>query len=73
MYIFYKKMIGGWRGGMILVAANDENEAERIISESDGYIQEYINGRNEASWQKIEGACIDCSIPHIIDECSYTE
>lgn len=72
MNIYYKKKHYGWSGGIILVAAHDEEEAEKIISDNGDY-NGYLKNRNDAYWQKIEGARIDCDTPHIIDEDSYTE
>lgn len=72
MNIYYKKYDVRYGGGMILVAAHDEEEAKKIVSDNGDY-DGYLKNRNDAYWQKIEGATIDCDKPHIIDEDSYTE
>lgn len=73
MKLFYKKRDNGWSGGMIIVAAHNEEEAELVVLCSGEYDCYLSNHGNMSIWREIPNARIDCDEPMIIDEDSACE
>lgn len=81
MKVFLNKRKGLNSGGMLLVAANNPEEAHEVFhddrelshmwNEWDGVTTDYYYERK--NWEELEGMDYDTTIPCVIDESGYTE
>lgn len=81
MKVFLNKRKGLNSGGMLLVAANNSEEAHEVFhdnrelshmwNEWDGITTDFYYERE--NWEELEGMNYDTEIPCVIDESGYTE
>lgn len=69
MKVWMNKRTGGYSGGMILVAANSKEEAQKMIECDEWLCYCYLPEK----WEEKVGLCYNTEFPCIIDEDGYTE
>lgn len=73
MKVFVNKRMGNYSGGMIIVAANTAEEADKVFRNDDFATWVEIEEYKKENWKEIEGLTCDTDIPCVIDEDGYTE
>lgn len=72
MKVFVNKRNGSYSGGMILVAANSAEEADKVFRNDESLSWELEEYKPE-NWKEIEGLSCDTDIQCVIDEAGYAE
>ena len=63
----------GGAGGLIVVAANTQEEAHSLLKTEDGFQEYYEEYYHFENWKCVDDIVVNMNIPCIIDEDSYVE
>lgn len=76
MKVFINRVQPEYAGGMVIVAANDIEEAHNTFIKNikdKTYIGYYEDLYNKNNWRLLEGVKADTDLPYLIAEDSYCE
>lgn len=76
MKVFINRVNHQYAGGMVIVAANDVNEAHEVFRKNikdETWIDYYEELYDKDRWQLVEGVKADTDLPYVIAEDSYCE
>lgn len=76
MKVFINRVNHQYAGGMVIVAANDVNEAHEVFQKNikdETWIDYFEELYDKDRWQLVEGVKADTDLPYVIAEDSYCE
>ena len=76
MKVFINRVNHQYAGGMVIVAANDVNEAHEVLQKNikdETWIDYFEELYDKDRWQLVEGVKADTDLPYVIAEDSYCE